>query len=372
MAIWIRLSHRLFRQDQGSGGFTTNQRFGWQFFPPAIAREPAVCEFPAVKAEGTCRIFILGESAAMGTPEPAFSFGRMLEAMLRQRYPGVRFEVVNAAMTAINSNVLVPIAQECARQKADVLVVYMGNNEVIGPYGPGTVLGRYSPSRWMIRASMFVKSWRIGQLLQNMLQPNEARGKVSSEWRGMEAFLGRNVTADDPRLEMVYEHFRRNLNSICGLGRSCGAEVLLSTVATNLKDCAPLAAVHRTDLDPAQCEECDKHCHAGQELAAQGKHDQAVVAELRALAIDDRFADAHFCLARSLLRTGDFEKARKHFVRARDLDALRFRADSRINQTIRDVAAEMAAAAFGWSISRRCWRRTHGTEDFASRRRVVL
>jgi tetratricopeptide (TPR) repeat protein len=332
-----------FLKTSGRNAYTTNQRFGWQFFPPAIARYPEVCEFPAVKPEGACRIFILGESAAMGTPEPAFAFGRMLEAMLRQRYPGVRFEVVNAAMTAINSNVLVPVAGECAQHKADVLIVYMGNNEVIGPYGPGSVLGRYSPGRWIIRASMFVKSWRIGQLLQNLLQPNDARGKISAEWRGMELFLGHNVTADDPRLEMVYEHFRANLNAICESARGSGAEVLLSTVATNLADCAPLAAVHRAEIDPAQREECEAHCRAGQELAGQGKHDQAVAELQRALSVDDRFADAHFCLARSLLKTGDFAQAREHFVLARDLDALRFRADSRINQTIRDVAAEQAA-----------------------------
>ncbi len=344
-ALWLfgyGYSTAFFIKINGRNAFTTSQSFGWQYFPPAIAREPAVCEFPAVKAEGTCRIFILGESAAIGTPEPAFAFGRFLETMLRQQYPGVRFEVVNAAMTAINSNCLVPIAQECARQKADVLIVYMGNNEVIGPYGPGTVLGRYSPSRWMIRASMLVKSWRIGQLLQNILQPNDARGKVSSEWRGMEAFLGQNVPADDPRLEMVYEHFRTNLNSICDAARGCSAAVLLSTVAVNLKDCAPLAAVHGAELDPSRREECDRLCRAGQELAAQGKHDQAIAKLERALAIDDRFADIHFCLARSLLRTGATEKARKHFVLARDLDALRFRADSRINQTIRDVALERA------------------------------
>ena len=58
---------------KGRNAFTTNLRFGWQFFPPAIAREPAVCEFPAVKGEDTCRVFILGESAAMGTPEAAFA-----------------------------------------------------------------------------------------------------------------------------------------------------------------------------------------------------------------------------------------------------------------------------------------------------------
>ena len=210
------------------------------------------------------------------------------------------------------------------QQKADVLIVYMGNNEVIGPYGPGTVLGHYSPSRWMIRASMSMKSWRIGQLLQNVLRPDDARGKVSAEWRGMEAFLERNVTADDPRLAMVYEQFRANLNSICDLARGSGAEVLLSTVATNLKDCAPLSAVHRAELDPAQREECDKLCRSGQELAAQGKHDQAIAELERALAIDDRFANVHFCLARSLLKKGDSEKARQHFVLAQGTRCLAF------------------------------------------------
>ncbi len=101
----------------GRSAWTTNQRFGWQFFPPAIARWPEVCELPFAKDEDTCRIFIVGESAAEGVPEPAFAFGRMLEAMLRQRYPGVRFEVVNAAMTAINSSVIVPIARQCARRR---------------------------------------------------------------------------------------------------------------------------------------------------------------------------------------------------------------------------------------------------------------
>ncbi len=208
----------------GRSAWTTNQRFGWQFFPPAIAREPQVCEFPFAKSEDTCRIFILGESATMGVPEPAFSFGRMLEAMLRERYPGVRFEVVNAAMTAINSHVIVPIADQCAAKKADVIIVYMGNNEVIGPFGPGTVLAGYSPSRGMIRASMFARTWRTGHLLHNMLRRESSPSNAAMEWKGMEAFTGRDVTADDPRLETVYKCFRANLEAICASARAAARQ----------------------------------------------------------------------------------------------------------------------------------------------------
>lgn len=50
-------------------------------------------------------MFVLGESAAEGDPDPAFSFARILQVMLRERYPGVRIEVINVAFTAFNSHV---------------------------------------------------------------------------------------------------------------------------------------------------------------------------------------------------------------------------------------------------------------------------
>ena len=74
----------------------------------------------------------------MGMPNPAFSFGRILEVMLHERYPGCRFEVVNTSMTAINSHAILEIARDCSSQGGDLFVIYMGNNEVVGPYGPGT------------------------------------------------------------------------------------------------------------------------------------------------------------------------------------------------------------------------------------------
>ena len=60
---------------------------------------------------------------------------------------------------------------------------------------------------------------------------------------GMEAFMGRNVTADDPRLELVYDRFRMNLDSICDVRARLRRQVLLATVATNLQGLRPLAAV---------------------------------------------------------------------------------------------------------------------------------
>ncbi len=51
----------------------------------------------------------------------------------------------------------------------------------------------------------------------------------------MEIFLKNPVAADDPCLPAVYENYWRNLAGICGIARGDGAEVVLSTVAVNLR-----------------------------------------------------------------------------------------------------------------------------------------
>src|SRR5207244_13338225 len=111
------------------GTFIENQRFGWRFFPRQIARAPDPLLVSQRKPENSVRIFVLGESAALGDPEPAYGFGRILEVLLEGRYPGRHFEVLNVSMTAINSHVILPIARDCAPLGADFWIIYMVNNE---------------------------------------------------------------------------------------------------------------------------------------------------------------------------------------------------------------------------------------------------
>jgi hypothetical protein len=140
--------------NHGEQTFVQNNQFGWRFFGPRAARQPFATSIPREKPPDTVRIFVLGESAAYGDPQPRFGLSRMLEAMLGLRHPGKKFEVVNAAMTGINSHVILPLARDCAAARADVWVIYMGNNEVVGPFGAGTVFGSQTlPLTW-IRAGL--------------------------------------------------------------------------------------------------------------------------------------------------------------------------------------------------------------------------
>jgi len=60
----------------GEDYFVQNDDFSFSFFPPETARNPGPVRMRAHKAPGTFRIFILGESAAMGDPEPSFGASR--------------------------------------------------------------------------------------------------------------------------------------------------------------------------------------------------------------------------------------------------------------------------------------------------------
>jgi len=332
-----------FVESDTAGEYATNTRFGWRFFPRALARGPHPCVL-APKPAGTVRIFVLGGSAAMGTPDPSFSFGRILAVMLRERYPGTRFEVVNGAMVAVNSHVVREIARDCAAHEPDLFVVYAGNNEVIGPFGPGTVFQRRSPSLWMVRAGVRLRATRVGSLLGDVVASCGGNRDAPDFWRGMEMFLKRPLPADDPRLAAVYDHYRRNLEDVRCMARRAGAAVVLSTVAVNLRDCPPFASRHRSDLGAEELAEWGSLYRGGVECAGCRQWHEAIRRFEAAARIDDRYAELQFRIGQCLVAVGRFSEAQDRFAQARDLDVLRFRADSRINAIVREVAADPAAS----------------------------
>jgi tetratricopeptide (TPR) repeat protein len=324
------------------GVHTTNPQFGWRYFPRPLARKPVPCLL-ARKPAGAVRIFVLGSSAAQGIPGPSFSVGRILEVLLRERYPNTKFEVVNAAMTASNSFMAREIAGDCAAHQPDLFIVYMGNNEVVGPYGAGTVFQKWSPSLPLIRTSLCLKSTRTGQLLDEAIGWLGSHKSSPKAWQGMEMFVGNQVPADDPRLPAVYANFRRNLTDICRVAKQAGVGVLLSTVAVNLKDCPPFASQHRSGLSLEDLTQWKSLFQAGIELESSQQWPEAIAKYQAAAKIDDHFAELAFRCGRCLVALGRSAEARERFLSACDFDALRFRADSRINAIVRDVAAEQAA-----------------------------
>ncbi|HEX4644872.1 MAG TPA: tetratricopeptide repeat protein [Verrucomicrobiae bacterium] len=324
----------------GRESWIENDRFGWRFFGPELARLPCPLAVPKAKSADTVRIFVFGESAAYGDPQPEFGLPRMLQALLSERYPGTRFEVVNAAMTAINSHVVLPIARDCATANGDIWVVYMGNNEVVGPYGAGTVFGAQAANRALVRAGLALKATRTGQFLDGLLRGMQKRPLNQAEWGGMEMFIQNQVRQDDPRMAVVYDNFERNLADIVSGGLRNGAKVVVSTVAVNLKDCAPFGSLHRTGLAAIDLVEWERLYQKGAEAEQAGRNADAVESFRQAGKIDGTFAEMHFRWGRCCLALGQDAEALRQFGLARDFDTLRFRADSRENEIIRRAASD--------------------------------
>jgi tetratricopeptide (TPR) repeat protein len=147
------------------------------------------------------------------------------------------------------------------------------------------------------------------------------------EWRGLEMFTHQRLPFSDPRLQQMYNGFRQNLTDIVHTGSRAGADVLLVTVPVNVRDFTPFASA-----DPDN-------------------------------------AEAEFRKAQQLLASGRMNEALQGFRRARDYDVLRFRADSRINEIIRETAGNERArlvdaeASFGLAGDDLLWEHVHFTPE---------
>ncbi len=261
--------------DAKPGYYRTNPEFVSWFLPSNFDLRPLNYRVAARKPANTVRIVVLGESAAQGIPVPSFGFAAQLRAQLRTRYPGKEIEVINTGIVAINSHVVYQIARELSGYSPDLYVVYMGNNEVVGPYGPGCAYLSEMPPLWVIRLSVFVRSTRIGQLASAFLGRLAKEGRLPAVWGGMCMFLYNAVGGDDPRLEAVYRNFQANLEDIVRVASGAGAKTLLCTVACNVRDCAPLLSLHRAGLAAPELAEWGRAFNRGRIEWLLGKPDAA-------------------------------------------------------------------------------------------------
>lgn len=341
----------------GENYFQDNRHFIEQFYPASLDIKPLENTFVAEPDDAVLRIFVLGGSAARGFPNPAHGFSRQLQALLREALPDRRIEVVNTAMTAINSHVVYAAARSFPEGVADFAIVLLGNNEVIGPYGPGTFNQGFLSNMGLIRGMQALKRSHLGQAFLAALGSfDTADHKEDLQWKGMQMFTNESVQLNDPRLETVYAHYRRNLADIVDTLQDKGAHVVLSTVPVNLRHSAPFASEPLEGLSAEQAERLQALTAAATTKAAEKEWLSAVNEYLAALALAPRSADLYFDLALAQEQSGDYVGSVANFTRALDHDTLRFRADSRINGIVRELAASADPAKLSFVDSDRVFK----------------
>lgn len=320
---------------------TGNPDFGRQFFPDSRFRSLPSFVLEAQKGPSTRRVFILGSSAAMGDPEPAFSLARMLEVMLAERFPEHRFEVVNAAMAAINSHAALVIGKEALRLQADALVLLEGNNEVIGPFGPGTSDRRgLLPLTW-IRASLALRRTRIGQWAASWHHSDPERDP--GQWAGLAQFAQHRIDPQDPRLEQVARHLESNVSDLARRAQRQAVPLLVLTVPVCLADFPPFASGLPQALDPSDRATLESSLQAAAEALRSGRPLEAAQWAETAWELAPDHAGARYARGMALRALGRPEAARALLQGAVDHDLLKLRTDSLLNQALRRAAGSAGA-----------------------------
>ncbi len=315
-----------------------NPSFGYTFFHPAQARLPAQNLFQRDKPDNTLRILVLGESAAMGFPHPEFGLARMLAAHLGTKYPDQPFDVIDGTMTMINSHLLREIALEALTYDPDLVVLYAGNNEVIGPYGAAGVFGAFRPSVRMVRIDRWLRT--RSALVRWLTSRRDLRQADLPQWLGLDHFVDTPVLADDPRMRRIYSHFRHNLSDIVEAVERHGAPLALVTPAVNLADWAPLHSFLPNSFSAADRQRWEEYKVAASQAAVDGDLNTAAEAWRSAQALVPGHAETAYRLGVALAELGELNEAMVWFEKACQWDGYRFRADQEIANIVREIAEE--------------------------------
>lgn len=305
-------------------------------------------EFLAHKPADGFRAFVVGGSSAAGFPFTyRYSFSGWLQRRLEAELPERTVEVVNAAVDGYGSRRILAVTREIARYEPDLLIIYLGHNEVTERRYYAHLLD-LDPR--LFRLWVALTSTRLyGVLSRWTRQDPRVRAReipFDDLAPGREMFaVGKDrVTRQSPEeveQELAYAelHYRFNLEQMIRVMHEVEARVLILSISQNFADWSPGLSRHRPGLTESELERWTKWFQEGERLAPESCP-TAMNAWRRALAIDGEVADLHFRIANCARTLEDWDMARRHYQLASDFDIVPHGAPTRYNQILREMALE--------------------------------
>lgn len=278
------------------------------FYTQSTIPTPPTQLFLRKKPVNGYRIFVLGESSAAGFPySNNASFPNILQRGLSNSFPDKNIEVISVAMAAVNSYTLLDLVDEIIEESPDALLIYTGHNEYYGALGVGSIQS-IGNSRWLINTYLKLQSFRIFLLLRDFIGwIKNLTSQVLYEGSEIDptATLMERIVAEQniPYGNALYEdgkkQFKENIDAILQIALKNKVKVILSELVSNLKDQAPFISLE------------DK---------------------------DGNSTKENYNLAKEYESKGEFTKAKECYIKAKDLDALRFRAPEEFNYILKKLA----------------------------------
>ena len=175
------------------------------------------------------------------------------------------------------------------------------------------------------------------------------------EWGGMKLFAQNQVRQDDPRMAGVYAHFGDNLADMLNVARKAGVKAVVSTVAVNLKDCAPFGSLHRPGLSAGELAEWERLYGQAIEAQQAGRWDEAVEQLSQAARIDASFAELHYRWGKCLVAQGEDGAALTQFTLACDQTPYDSGPTAGSTRSSGGPQRGLRGRASGWLMRRRRW-----------------
>ena len=283
---------------------------------PTPTISPDTDYFLKTKPQNSLRLVLMGGSTAAGFPYGRFgSPSAMVKQQLIRLYPDKHIDVINIAMSSVNSYTLRDIAKDVALIEPDAVLIYAGHNEYLGVMGAGSVLSG-SGNHLTNLAFLSLKQVRLFQLLQSLWQSETPL--PTGEGRSLMAQLAQ--TQAIPENSATYaagvRQFDDNIQAVIRTFEERGIPVVISNIVANEKDQTPFLSLPSKAL-PTSCKQNPTDFHRSN-------------------------ASALFFTAQCYLASGDTKAAKMWFREAVNKDQLRFRAHEDINVVIESKIDEQA------------------------------
>ena len=326
---------------------SVKNRYFWKVdFSPSTSPD----YFLVPKPPGTFRIFCLGGSTTVGYPYwYNGSFSSFLRDRLHVRFPDRPIEVINVGMTATNSFTVLDLARDLAAYEPDCYVVYDGHNEFYGALGVASreSVGR---SRWLTQAYLRLIHAKTFLLLRDfygrLAQSLAPRSDAQEAGTMMERLArGQYIPLESGTYRAGLHVFTANLRDLADFCRESRIPLILGTQVSNLRHRAPFVSGPPPGRNSADRLDFQTRFNEGERLLLEGKADAALGAFRAVLALDSLRAETVYRIGTALDRAGRAREAESAYVRARDLDQLRFRTGSDFNRAIIGAADGQAVAA---------------------------
>lgn len=278
------------------------------------------------------RIFCLGGSTTRGP------FPELLHELLKRFNADKTVEVVNLGIDTFNSYQVLDIAKKLPQYDPDLLIIYMGHNEIYGPLGVASKVA-LGTSRKVINLILRLREIKIFQLANNVyLKLRTPSNRLEKEGSPYKMMVNSSLAPHHSLREQAIENFRGNLHEIISIAKRHQIPVILGTIVSNVRDWRPFdSEPPPSSLDVTQWQQLLEN---GKAAFEQNRLEEAERIYQTAIELFPDHAQTHFDLGHVYLAEGYQDKAKRSFTRARDLDILPIRAPSEVNEIIKNVAKE--------------------------------